>query len=167
MISQNGLKVIGIFKTQSKVSWTGSASESLKLPRAAEVVARRREVAAHQTFCLGCDVSCFRKLIHTPYRPECRVRPSNPRADCLPDLRERRWYEARERERADEASSRQLPPLELPPNRHWPLHESVQGSQHLPQGDRGEPQQDRHARLELPKGEQQLTGQGHPPSALN
>merc|ERR1711936_1049744 len=57
-----------------------------------------------------------------------------------------------ERERADEASSRQLPPLELPPNSHWPLHESVQGSQHLPQGDRGEPQQDRHPRLELPKG---------------
>ena len=114
---------------------------------------------------LGCDVSCFRKLIHTPYRPECRVRPSNPRADCLPDLRERRWYEARERERADEASSRQLPPLELPPNRHWPLHESVQGSQHLPQGDRGEPQQDRHPRLELPKGEDRRSV-GRQPFAL-
>merc|ERR1711990_688439 len=77
---------------------------------------------------------------------------SNPRADRLPDLRERGGGTRHERERADEASSRQLPPLELPPNRHWPLHESVQGSQHLPQGDRGEPQQDRHARLELPKG---------------
>jgi len=59
----------------------------------------------------------------------------------------------RERAREDEASSRQLPPLELQANRHWPLHESVQGSQDLPQGHhRGGPQQDRHPRLDLPKG---------------
>jgi len=87
--------------------------------------------------------------IHTPYRPECRVRPSNLRAVRQTHLRESRGG-TRERERADEASSRQLPPLELPPpNRHWPLHESVQGPQHLPQGDRGGPQQDRQ---KLPKG---------------
>ena len=68
----------------------------------------------------------------------------------------------REREQEDEASSRQLPPLELQPNRHWPLHESVQGSQHLPEGDhRGGPQQDRHPRLDLPKG-----GQDNPLSIL-
>ena len=69
---------------------------------------------------------------------------------------------AREREQEDEASSRQLPPLELQPNRHWPLHESVQGSQHLPEGDhRGGPQQDRHPRLDLPKG-----GQDYPLSII-
>ena len=144
------------------MSWTGSVSESLKLPRAAEVVARRREAAAHQTFCLGCDVSCFRKLIHTPYRPECRVGIREP-SDETPERPTRSLRGTRER--ADEASSRQLPPLELPPNSHWPLHESVQGSQHLPQGDRGEPQQDRHPRLELPKGEDRRSV-GRQPFAL-
>ena len=48
--------------------------KSLKLPRAPEVIVCRREAAAPITFWLGCDVTCFRKLIHTLYRPEWGVR---------------------------------------------------------------------------------------------
>ena len=127
----------------------------------------RREAAAQEIFCSS-DVTSAAFVSSFIPRVSTRVQSerSNPRV-CQTWERPEVVRGKRERERADEASSRQLPPLELPPNRHWPLHESVQGSQHLPQGDRGRPQQDRHPRLELPKGEHHQLTEGHPPSALN
>ena len=47
---------------------------------------------------LGCDVSCFRKLIHTPYRPECRVGIREP-SDETPERPTRSLRGTRERER--------------------------------------------------------------------